>query len=194
MLESIKRYFVTVLVLTGSGFALFTGASGPYQAPVQRGFFVLVMLPLVFLLVPSRLTRNEKVETVSAFILALASVAVMSWLLVNYERLYSEPFLEDIDIWFGGLGLVLVLESVRRTVGLGITLILIGFLLFAYFGNRIPIDELRHGGLDVETIVSIIFYGTDGVFGTPIGVCATFIIVIIMLGSGFSPPGCHSDH
>lgn len=189
MLESIKRWIIVVLVLTGSGFALFTGATGPYQAPVQRGFFVLVMLPLVFLLVPSKLIRNHKAEIISSLVLVLASVAVMSWLLVHFERLYSEPFLEPTDIWLGGLGLILVLESVRRTVGLGITVILIGFLLFAYYGDRVPVDELRHGGLDVETIVSIIFYGTDGVFGTPIGVCATFIIVIIMLGSFLTASG-----
>ncbi len=189
MLESIKRWLVIVLVLTSSGFALYTGATGPFQAPVQRGFFMLVMLPLVFLLVPSKLTRNDKAEIIFAFILALASVVVMTWLLVNYERLYSDPFLEDIDIWLGALGMLLVLESVRRTVGYGITVILILFLLFAYYGASIPINELRHGGLDIETIVSIIFYGTDGVFGIPIGVSATFIIVIIMFGSFLTASG-----
>ena len=92
-------------------------------------------------------------------------------------------------IWLGSLGMLLVLESVRRTVGIMITLILILFLVFAYFGDSIPIAELRHGGLDLETMVSIIFYGTDGVFGTPIGVCATFIVVIIMLGSFLTASG-----
>ncbi|GMQ76347.1 MAG: TRAP transporter permease [Gammaproteobacteria bacterium] len=189
MLESIKRWLVIILVLTSSGFALYTGATGPFQAPVQRGFFMLVMLPLVFLLVPSKLMRNDKAEIIFGFILALASVVVMTWLLVNYERLYSDPFLEEIDIWLGALGMLLVLESVRRTVGYGITVILIAFLLFAYYGRSIPIDELRHGGLDIETIVSIIFYGTDGVFGIPIGVSATFIVVIIMFGSFLTASG-----
>ncbi len=189
MLESIKRWIIIILVLTSSGFALYTGATGPFQAPVQRGFFILVMLPLVFLMVPSKLLRNETAETLFGFILAAASIVVMTWLLVNYERLYSDPFLEDIDIWLGALGMLLVLESVRRTVGYSITLILIGFLVFAYYGQSIPIDELRHGGLDIETIVSIIFYGTDGVFGIPVGVCATFIIVIIMFGSFLTATG-----
>jgi TRAP transporter 4TM/12TM fusion protein len=110
-------------------------------------------------------------------------------MLMHFERLYSDPFLETADIWLGGIGLLLVLESVRRTVGLGITLMLAAFLAFAYFGDEIPLAELRHGGLDVETIVSIIFFGTDGVFGTPIGVCATFIVVIIMLGAFLTATG-----
>lgn len=188
-LEACKRFIVTVLVLTGSGFALYTGATGPFEAPVQRGFFVLVLLPLVFLLVPSKLLRNETAETLLGFVLAAAAVVVHTWMLMHFERLYSDPFLETADIWLGGIGLLLVLESVRRTVGLGITLMLAAFLVFAYYGDRIPIDELRHGGLDVETIVSIIFFGTDGVFGTPIGVCATFIVVIIMLGAFLTATG-----
>jgi len=189
VLETLRRRVVTVLVLTASGFALYTGATGPFEAPVQRGFFVLVLLPLVFLLVPSRIVRNATAETLLGLLLAALAIAVHVWLLAHFERLYSEPFLEPVDIWLGAIGLVLVLESVRRTVGLGITLILVAFLVFAYLGDDVPIDELRHGGLDVEAMVSIIFYGTDGVFGTPIGVSATFIVVIIMLGAFLAATG-----
>ncbi len=183
ILDKSKHFIISALVIIGSGFALYTGAVGPYEAPVQRGFFVLVMLPLIFLMAPSKLFKNATVEIVFNLILSAAAVCVMSWNLYEFERLYSEPFIELEDIILGVIGLLLVLEAVRRTVGLGITLILIAFLLFAYFGKSIPIDELRHGGLDIETIVSIIFYGTDGVFGTPIAVSSTFIVVIIMLGA-----------
>jgi TRAP transporter 4TM/12TM fusion protein len=184
-----KAWTVTTLVLTGTGFALYTGGMGPYEAPVQRSFFMLVLLPLVFLLVPSKLFKDPLRENLFGFLLSAASIVVMGWTLVNFQRLYSEPFISTFDISIGTLGLALVLESVRRTVGLGITLILIGFLAFAFFGNRVPIEELRHAGLDLETIVSIIFYGTDGVFGTPIGVVATFIVVIIMLGALLTATG-----
>lgn len=181
--ETLKRVVIAALVVVGTGFALYTGALGPYQAPVQRGFFVLVSLPLVFLLTPSGLIRNPLLDSLLSLLLSAAVIVVMSWNLLNFERLYSEPFIDPIDIFLGAVGLVLVLEAVRRTVGLGITLILLLFLAFAYWGNIVPWDQLRHSGLDLETIVSIIFYGTDGVFGTPIGVCSTFIVVIIMLGA-----------
>ena len=189
MLNSAKQWTVMALVLTGSGFALYTGATGPFEAPVQRGFFMLVMLPLIFLVIPSGLLKNETAETIAGFVLAAVSLIVMTWLLFDFERLYSELFIAPLDVWLGVIGIMLVLESVRRTVGLGITVILIVLLEFAYLGDRIPIDALRHGGLDIETIVSIIFYSTDGVFGTPIGVCATFIVVIIMLGAFLTATG-----
>jgi TRAP transporter 4TM/12TM fusion protein len=188
-LHTLKRWTVTALVLTGSGFALYTGATGPFEAPAQRGFLMLVMLPLIFLLVPSEVVKNETVETVVGFVLAAASLLVMAWLLFDFERLYSELFIERIDVWFGVIGILLVLEAVRRTVGLGITVILIVLLEYAYMGDRVPIEALRHGGLDVQTIVSVLFYSTEGIFGTPVGVCATFIIVIIMLGAFLTATG-----
>ncbi len=183
VLDRIVSLFVTVLVIVGAGFALYTGARGPFEAPVQTGFFVMATLPLVYLMAPSKIFSNKTVETVFNLVLASAAIAVMLWNLFNFQRLYSEPFIGTTDIAIGLVGLVLVLEAVRRTVGLAITLILIAFLMFAYFGQQVPFEILRHAGLDVETIASIIFYGTDGVFGTPISVCATFIVVIIMLGA-----------
>lgn len=183
ILDKSTHILISALVIIGSAFALYTGALGPYEAPVQRGFFVLVMLPLIFLMRPSKLFSNKTIDAAANLILASLAIGVMSWNLYDIERLYSEPFIEFRDIVIGAIGLALVLEAVRRTVGIEITLILIAFLLFAYFGQSIPLDELRHGGLDLETIVSIIFYGTDGVFGTPIAVSSTFIVVIIMLGA-----------
>lgn len=183
LLETAKRATVTALVLVATGFALYTGATGPYEAPVQRGFFVLVMLPLVFLLTRSRLTRNDTVELLLSFLLSAVSTVVMSWYLWHFERLYSDPFLWRSDIVIGMIGLALILEAVRRTVGLSITVIFIAFLVFAYFGPQIPVRLLRHGGLDFETMTSMIFFGTDGVFGAPIGVSATFIVIIVMFGA-----------
>ncbi|MDH3792677.1 MAG: hypothetical protein OES41_13140, partial [Rhodospirillales bacterium] len=58
ILEIVKKYVIMVLVVTGTCFALYTGATGPFPAPVQRGFMVLVLLPLVFLVAPSKLFRS----------------------------------------------------------------------------------------------------------------------------------------
>ncbi len=181
--DRLLQWAAIALVVTGSAFAMYTGATGPFEAPVQRGFFVLVFLPLVFILTPSKLPLPQPAENAFNTLLSIASVVVMTWNLMNSQRLYSEPFLQPTDIWLGAVGLILVLEAVRRTVGLPITLILIGFLFYAYYGREVPVEQLRHAGLDFETMVSIIFYGTDGVFGTPIAVCSTFIVIIIILGA-----------
>lgn len=188
-LNGTRRWSILALVVLASGFTMYTGATGPFEAPVQRGFFILVMLPIVFLHAPSRLFQNPLAEVTLSLTLSLLTLATMTWSLIHFERLYSDPFIDPIDILFGLLGLALVTEAVRRTVGRSIALILIGFLVFAYFGASIPFRMLRHGGLDFETIASTIFYGTDGVFGTPVGVTATFIVMIMILGAFLTATG-----
>jgi TRAP transporter 4TM/12TM fusion protein len=189
VLAKTKMVLAIGLVIAASGFALFTGGVGAYEAPLQRGIFMLLMMPLIFIFIRSGFFRSQPVEDVSALILTILSVVIFTWNIIHFERLYSDPFLETTDIVLGAGGLLLVLEAVRRTVGLTITVIFILFLLFAYYGAAIPVSQLRHGGLDFETIVSMIFYGTDGVFGTPVGVSATFIVVIIMFGGMLSATG-----
>ena len=60
--ERAQAVVVGALVLLTTAFALYTGAVGPYEAPVQRGVFVLLMLPLVFLLTRSWLPWPRPVE------------------------------------------------------------------------------------------------------------------------------------
>ena len=189
ILETVKKYLIIVLVVTGTSFAIYTGATGPFAAPVQRGFMVLVLLPLVFLVAPSKLFRSQALETLFALFLSALTVFVMTWDLMNIERLYSDPFISDFDIALGLIGLGLVLEGVRRTVGLAILILLVLALVYAFAGPWMPIAQLKHGGLDIEILVSQIFYGTDGVFTAPIGVASTFIIVIIMLGAVLTNTG-----
>ncbi len=189
ILETVKKYAIMVLVVTGTSFAIYTGATGPFPAPVQRGFMVLVLLPLVFLVAPSKLFRNQAMETAFALLLGALTILVMTWDLANIERLYSDPFISDFDIALGLIGLGLVLEGVRRTVGMAILILLLLALVYAFAGPWMPIAQLRHGGLDIEILVSQIFYGTDGVFTAPIGVVSTFIIVIIMLGAVLTNTG-----
>ncbi|MCZ7598780.1 MAG: TRAP transporter fused permease subunit [Gammaproteobacteria bacterium] len=189
VLARTKALLAIVLVLAASAFALYTGGLGTFPAPLQRGLFLLLMMPLIFIFIGSGLLRSQVLEDTSSLAMAALSAVVFTRNVMNFERLYSDPFLEPTDIILGAIGLILVLEAVRRTVGLAITIIFILFLLFAYYGQSIPVSQLRHGGLDFETIVSMIFYGTDGVFGAAIGVCATFIIVIIMFGGMLGATG-----
>jgi TRAP transporter 4TM/12TM fusion protein len=168
--------------------ALYTGATGPFQPPVQRSLFLLILLPLLFMRVPSGLIKDTYVETVSGLILGALSIFVMAWYIIDYERLAFDPFINHSDVVVGIIGLILVLESVRRTVGMLLTLFLSASLAFAYFGNYMP-TLFRHSGLSLHEIVSNIYFGTDGVFGTPVGVTSTFIVMIVMLGAFLSVTG-----
>lgn len=187
--ENITRRIATGLVWSGSAFAVYTGATGPFHAPIQRGLFLLVLLPLVFLQTRSGWARSKATEAAVGLGLSLLSLLTMAWTLFDYERLYSEPFISGFDTIVGAVGLLLIIESVRRTVGWAVSAVLLLFLAYGLLGPWVPSEMLRHAGLNPSDLVSIIFYGTFGVFGTPLGVCATFIVVIILLGSFLTATG-----
>ena len=80
--------------------------------------------------------------------------------------------------------IVLLGLAVYRSAGLPLLIVaaLIGFYLF--FGDRpfMP-DTLRWSGTGAEAAMQRIWIGTDGVFGRPLEVCATFVFSLVVLGA-----------
>ena len=56
------------------------------------------------------------------------------------------------------------------------------FLIYAHFGRHFP-GLLAHRGYDVVRILEQVYLGADGIYGTPLGVSATFVIIIVVLGA-----------
>ena len=54
----------------------------------------------------------------------------------EFVRRAAQP--NDLDIAFGVMTILLVLEATRRTVGWILPAVVIGFLLYAYFGGELP--------------------------------------------------------
>lgn len=87
-----------------------------------------------------------------------------------------------LDFTVGLVAVLLVLEATRRAVGLPITIIASLFLLYAYFGPYMP-GFLAHRGVNLEGLVKTMFFTTEGIFGTPLYVSATYIFVFLLFGA-----------
>ena len=88
----------------------------------------------------------------------------------------------DLEIWVGANLLVLILEGTRRTVGLPIVLVAVAFLIYGFFGPWMP-EFIAHKGYGLHRLVAYLVWSTEGVFGIPIAVSATFVIVFILFGA-----------
>ncbi len=177
-------FFSVVLGL----FSFYTGGVGVLVPPVQRGTHVLLIIPVIFLLKESKILKG-RAEDVLSIVFILLGLASFGWYILNWERLYSEPSLTSIDLAMGVIGIFIVLEATRRTVGLGITIIILSFLIYAVAGRQIPYRFLAHQGFSLEMVVYLVFYGTEGIFTVPIGVCATFIVLIVIFGGFLNVSG-----
>ena len=92
------------------------------------------------------------------------------------------------DIIIAVIAVLFVLEAGRRVVGLPIVIIASTFLVYCVVGPYLP-GFLNHRGYSVARIVSHMYYTTEGILGTPIGVSSTFIFLFILFGSFLDKTG-----
>ena len=106
--------------------------------------------------------------------------AVQAPVIINRIVLLDE--LTNLDIVFGTLVFILTLEITRRTTGLGLTFIVIVFVLYNLFGHHLG-GVLQHGKIDYIHFLEITVFTTDGIFGLPIRVAATYAFMFVMFGT-----------
>ncbi|HPX27393.1 MAG TPA: TRAP transporter permease, partial [Treponemataceae bacterium] len=67
-------------------------------------------------------------------------------------------------------------------IGLPILIIASAFIIYAFAGPYLS-GFLNHRGYSFERVVAHLFYNTEGIMGTPLGACATFIFLFILFGA-----------
>lgn len=171
-------------LLAFSVFQLYTSIFGVLTAQLQRSIHLGFALALIFLLFPAR-KKNLKVKKVAWYDLLLAVIAVAVgayWPVMIDELVNRVGRLTPTDFYIGIAAILLVLEATRRTVGLPITIIAALFMAYALFGPYMP-GFLAHRGLDLESLVQTMFFTTEGILGTPLGVSSTFIFLFLLFGA-----------
>lgn len=183
VLSGVMKHVIFFGLLAFSLFQLYTAIFGQFPAQIQRTIHLGFGLTFIFLLFPARKGGRKDKIAIYDYVLALLAVAVGAYWTLNYTELVrSFGSLSSMDFYVGLIAIFLVLEAARRAVGLPITIIAGAFLLYAYFGPYFP-DFMAHRGQDLESIVNLMFYTTDGILGTPISVSATFIFVFLLFGA-----------
>src|SRR5215216_855001 len=125
------------------------------------------------------------------WVLAAAAVVVIAWPLLDFDafvRRAVRPTTTDIAL--GLAAIALVLEATRRTIGWILPAICLTFLAYAYYGNLIPVGYLLgHVGYDVDRLVGQTFMGVEGIFGVPLDVAATYIVLFTIYGAVLESSG-----
>ena len=175
--------FIKILCIAFSAFHLYTAATAPFAPQIQRAVHLGFVLTLIYLLYPARATGNMNKLAWYDAILAIAGAVVCGYIVWQYDIIVLDAGpATELDFIMGCASILLVLEATRRIVGLPITLVAVVFLLYAKFGNLIP-GMLGHPGFSVQRIVSHMYLTTEGLFGMPLGVSASFVFLFILFGA-----------
>jgi len=159
---------------------------GIVQPQIYRVSFLLVALVLVFLLYPTIPAWRPRVAALD-WALAAVSVLVLAWPIVDFDQFVRRAATpSEIDILFGAITTLLVLEATRRTVGWILPVTAVSFLLYGYYGpllELVGLDIIAHRGYSVTRLVGMLYVTIEGIFGVPLGVAATYIILFTIFGA-----------
>ncbi|WAA10885.1 TRAP transporter permease [Fervidibacillus albus] len=168
-------------------FHLYTGFRGAFASQIQGPIHLGTALGLIFLLYPAKKGLHRKQKGVPWYdvILAFTALFVGYYNVIFYEELVTERIIfgyNTLDVIVASLGVLLVLEAARRSVGLPIVIVASIAILYAMFGNFIPTKLFAHRGFSWETVVTDLYLTTKGIYSTPIQVSSTFIFLFLLFG------------
>jgi TRAP transporter 4TM/12TM fusion protein len=173
--------FITVVAVVMSLYHLYA-AVGTITTQILRGVHVAFMLFLGFLVFPMVKRKKYRIGWYD-FVLALLGVSTIVYMLMDFEEfIYRAVTPTFWDMAFGIVFICLVLELTRRATGLIMTLVSMSFLAYAMVGPWLP-PPWTHRGYDLERIVGHMYMTLEGIFGVPIDVSSTFIILFTIYGA-----------
>ncbi len=173
--------FLTAVAVAMSLFHLYA-AYAIIPAQILRATHVGFVLFLLFLRFPAAARFRGRIQWFDV-VLSLLGVAVIAYLLVDFDAFIERAVTPTRwDLFFGVTLVVLVLEATRRTSGWILTAVVGVFIAYAFAGPYLPVPW-THRGYDVERLVGHMYMTLEGIFGTPIDVSATFIILFTIYGA-----------
>lgn len=179
-------WVVSFLAISLSVFHLYTGYFGTLPSQQQGAVHVGTALGLIFLLFPAKKGWQKKQKTVPWYDVVLAFMAMY----VSYHKIiFFDQILQSrisgytfFDIIVAIIGVLLLLEATRRTVGIPIVVVASIAILYAIFGNIMPSQILSHPGFSVDRIATDLWFKESGVYGTPVQISAKFIFLFLFFG------------
>ncbi|MAY62657.1 MAG: C4-dicarboxylate ABC transporter permease [Rhizobiales bacterium] len=172
-----------------SCYHFYTAGFGIPQATVHRGLHLGVTLLVVFLsfsafgkkeirpgaLAPFGLPLLDWVLGIAGLIAAL----YVPWIYSELAFRVGNPL--PIDIIMGTILIVVLLEAVRRSMGWPLPVIALLFIAYAYFGKSMP-GLFVHPGASWSNIVNHLYLTSQGIYGTALGVIATYVFHFVLFG------------
>ena len=180
---------VTVLTVAMSLYHLYA-AQIPIIQQVHLVRHLIFVLILTFLLYPgTRKTMQRTAPPLWDVALAIAGIVALAYVLVDFEAFIYRSYIPTrLDLIFGIITILLIMEATRRTVGNALLILVIAFLTYAFVGPFLP-EPWTHRGYDVIRVVGQLFITLEGIFGVPLQVSATFIILFTIYGAVLDASG-----
>lgn len=170
-----------LVAVGGAGLSLFAilWVFWPLAPQVYRPAFLAVALLLTFVVF-----GRAKRPTAADYVIAVLALLAIGYAVFTPDLVRRAARPETLDVLFGVASILLVLEATRRTTGWALPAICLAFLFYAFFGGLLPDwTQIGHKGYGVDRIVGQSYMGLEGIFGVPLDVAATYIVLFAIYGA-----------
>ena len=188
--QGITRKVITTTALAWVLFQLWYASPLPYIIRVgvfndgqARAIHLAFALFLAFLTFPARKNKHLAHVPVTDWLFATAGALCASYLYLFHQELASRSGApQTADLITAGIGILLLLEATRRSLGSPLMVVALVFLGYAFAGSWMP-DVIAHKGASLNKALSHFWITTEGVFGVALGVSANFVFLFVLFGS-----------
>jgi len=186
-LSGTQKHIVLMLTVGVSLFHLYTGATGVLEPRLQRGFHLLFLLPLAFLLFP--MTKRAPRDRIPLYdwIWALFAILPSVYVILDKDRLNERwegaTEVTTLQIWVGIIVVICLLEAVRRSTAPALAGLMVLALIHLIFGHHLP-GFLYHKKFSLDWIIETCYLLDDeGIYGMITGVSSIFVALFVIFGA-----------
>jgi len=187
-LRNLTLFIASIIAAFVSIQSIFVAYFGPWDIAYGLNMLVGAAVIVVMITKPTIAPQANRSPLLKAsgmvfdwVLIAIIAAACIRFTQVAYLMEQTLYFFSSFDVWLALGGIVVVLEATRRLFGLPIVLIAALTLIYCFFGNSLP-GFLNHPGISADRAVDTIWYGYQGVFGSPTGVVVRVVLIFVVFG------------
>ncbi|RUM70097.1 MAG: TRAP transporter permease [Sulfurovum sp.] len=178
-----EYWIVSIIAFCWSLFQLYV-VIVPTNSIFVRSIHLAFALALTFAMYPM-FSSPKTMRSIPWYNYPLAILSVLGalYIVINYDALNARSGAwSSLDVAMGLGSIFLLLKAARRSLGMALPVIAILFLLYDYLGQYMP-DLIAHKGASIKKIVGQMYLTTEGIFGVPLGVSASYVFLFVLFGA-----------
>lgn len=184
----IDRILLALLSIAWLATQLYFSLIKPVHPMIQVPLFLAFAVAITFIRKPIKIKALRFLDYVCAVLIGYMAYYFVSNSDVIVYRIPHVSKLSSMDIAVVLMMVVLLLEAVRRVLGLNLYLFVIFFIVYAFLGKYFP-GFMRYEGMNVNQFTEVVGMATDGIFGSPLTTTANYIFFFMLFGAFFAVCG-----
>jgi TRAP transporter 4TM/12TM fusion protein len=185
----ILGYALIAISIAMAAYHIWAIAFGAPEAVLFRGTHLLFAIVLTFLLYRWTIAKtdgprsdeqrptDERLPTLFDYALMIAGAIPIVYLFLNYDYIVTRIFyIDDLSLTDKAMAVLMVLvvlEATRRVIGLALPITAVVFLLYGLLIAR----------LEPERMLDQLYMTTEGIFGIPLSVSASYVLIFVLFGA-----------